>query len=147
MSQAALAFGSSADSESSVYRTIGMAGIEGFAEGFMAGGILAGISQTLACGFRLLSKLGIASGRKGGINLGKLKILSPNNTSNPNIGGTLIKYQNKVRIDVEIGQLLHAHTSATGRAHIPAGTIVATIRSIVRRRLRRIRRSHRRQLR
>ena len=85
--------------------------IDGFADGFMTGGIMAGASQVVSGGFKVAAKMGVSTGRKGGIELSRdIKVLSPNNVKSTwDQGGTLVKIGNLFRIDVGHRTLLHVH--------------------------------------
>ena len=80
---------------------------DGFVDGAMWGGIMAGGSKIASHGMHKLAEKGV--GRAGVKQIGKVKILSPNRLKNPNGGGTLIKFGKNIRIDVELGELLHCH--------------------------------------
>ncbi len=58
-----------------------------------------------------------------------MKIWSPNAAGNPNVGGTLVKFGNYNRFDVEAGRMLHVAWKIFGNKvnHIPFGTIVSGI--------------------
>ena len=100
--------------------------LEGAANGFMWGGIFAGTAQLVSAGFKIAANMGAATGRKGGIQLFKnIKVLSPNNSSFYENGGTLIKFGKNLRLDVGSKTLLHAH--AFGFNHIPIGTSLASL--------------------
>ncbi len=105
----------------------GKAAIDGFSNGFVAGGIMAGGSQVISAGFKLATNLGVAGGNTSGINLSNnIKILSPNaNYHTKDIGGTIFKIGNNFRIDVGSKTLLHAHSF--GLEHIPFGVISSGI--------------------
>ena len=100
--------------------------IEGFANGFMMGGITAGASQIISGGFKIAASLGAQTGKSGGLALGKVKVLSPDAAWHQNNGGTLIKFGNAMRIDVGSHTLLHAHFFNMSQ-HLPIGTIGAGI--------------------
>ena len=55
--------------------------------------------------------------------MGNVKIWSPNNAGNPNIGGTLVKFGKYNRFDVEAGRGLHMAWIMFGSKinHIPLG--------------------------
>ena len=94
--------------------------VDGFASGFMWGGIFAGGAQTISAilKFSRSGKL-IFGGEQlqlfkpnnfSGKTLGKIKIWSPNGLNNPNSGGTLFKIGKTFRLDFEAGkQLFHTH--------------------------------------
>lgn len=75
----------------------------------MAGGIAAGASQVASGGFEIAAKLGVQTGKSGGIKVGNSKILSPDAAWNKNNGGTLLKVGKTFRIDVGSNTLLHMH--------------------------------------
>ena len=76
---------------------------DGFAGGFMIGGIMAGTSMALSSGFRIAAKSGVRTGKKGGIGKeGVFKILSPDRiAADGNSGGTLFKIGKTFRVDVD----------------------------------------------
>ena len=81
---------------------------DGFVDGAMWGGIMGGGSKLASRGMKKLAEHGV--GRDGLVKVGKLRLLSPNSLKNEeHIGGTIIKYGKTLRIDVEIGELLHCH--------------------------------------
>ena len=93
---------------------------DGFASGFMWGGIFAGGAQTISAILKFSRSGTLILGGKqlqlfkpnnfSGKTLGKLKIWSPNGLNNPNSGGTLFKIGKTFRIDFEAGkQLFHTH--------------------------------------
>ena len=110
--------------------------LNGAVDGFMWGGIFAGGSQILSAGFKGMAKLGIPTGRKGGI--AKTGILSPDKLrSAENIsrieqrgqafydyGGTILKVGKYAHVDVSTKSFLHLHLWFTD-AHLPLGTILA----------------------
>ena len=98
----------------------------GLADGFMWGGIFAGGAQILSGAMKITRN--ISSGFNG-FKMGKMKIWSPNSATNPNIGGTLLKFGKFNRIDTEVGQLLHIHLRIFGYKlnHLPLGTVLAGI--------------------
>jgi len=98
---------------------------DGFASGFMLGGIMAGASMVISSGFRLIARLGVTPGIRGGkyINKAKtIKMLSPDSVTNKlfkakdfpkgilprtevgvNVGGgTLIKIGKVFRLDSDL---------------------------------------------
>ena len=109
----------------------------GLASGFMWGGIFAGGAQILSAGFKGLAKLGVATGKNGGIfksgwfSPDKIKgkhfldYLKAQGQSFRDYGGTIMKFGNFVHIDVSTKSLLHL--AAFGYKHIPIGTILAGI--------------------
>ena len=111
---------------------------EGLVDGFMWGGIFAGGSQILSAGFKGLAKLGVATGKNGGIaNSG---LFSPNRLKNAaeiakiaqkgqkfyDYGGTIFKIGKYLHLDVSTKSFLHLHLWFTA-AHLPLGTILAGI--------------------
>ena len=112
--------------------------LEGAVDGFMWGGIFAGGAQILSAGFQGLAKLGVATGRAGGI--AKTGILSPDKLRTPasiskiasrgqkfyDYGGTILKFGKYAHIDVSTKSLLHLHLWVA-QAHLPLGTIGAGI--------------------
>ena len=102
----------------------------GFVDGFMWGGIFSGGAQILSGGFKVATKLGVSTGRKGGINIGKfIKILSPNSIKFYENGGTILKISEFLRLDVGSKTLLHLHFLRFN--HIPIGTIISTILGVI----------------
>ena len=107
----------------------------GIADGFMWGGIFAGGAQILSGGFKALAKLGVATGRSGGIAhsgwmspdkiKGKpfLDNLKAQGQVFRDYGGTIMKFGKIAHIDVSTKSLLHL--AAFGFEHIPIGTIMA----------------------
>ncbi len=85
--------------------------VDGFANGFMAGGIMVGSSQILSGGFKIAANAGISTGRNGGLAISnKVRILSPNHRKAYEAGGTLLKIGSKyknIRFDVGSKSLLH----------------------------------------
>jgi hypothetical protein len=78
---------------------------DGFASGFMTGGLFAGGSQALSAVMNVSAKMGASATVAG-----KFKFWSPNSLDNPNLGGTLFKIGKTLRFDVEAGkQLFHTH--------------------------------------
>lgn len=76
---------------------------DGFASGFLFGGIMAGASMVISSGFKATAKLGVLTGRKGGIGKdGIFKVLSPDQIARDgNGGGTLFKIGKIFRIDFD----------------------------------------------
>ena len=96
------------------------------ANSYMWGGIFSGGSQILSGGFRVASKMGVTTGRRGGISLGRnIKILSPDKNNWFGAGGTIIKFGNTLRIDVGIQWGLHIHLLKFN--HFPIGSWLAGI--------------------
>ena len=116
----------SGDSFSTVVQKSANAAVDGFADGFMAGGIVAGAAQVASGGFKIAANLGAETGKKGGIKLGNAKILSPDAVWHENNGRTLLKIGETFRIDVGSNTLLHMHLR-NGSSHIQIGTIGAGI--------------------
>lgn len=105
--------------------------VNGFADGFMAGGITAGGSQILSSGFKVAANAGVPTGRNGGLTIGnKVRILSPNHPQAYEAGGTLLKigskYQN-IRFDVGVKSLFHMNIQLAKRVnyHVPLGTLAS----------------------
>ncbi len=99
---------------------------DGIADGFMWGGIFSGGAQIVSGAFKIAANMGVATGRKSGIKLSKnIKILSPNNASFYENGGTLLKIGKNLRIDVGSQSLLHMHLLKFN--HIQIGTISSSI--------------------
>ena len=98
----------------------------GLADGFMWGGIFAGSAQILSGAFKIAANAGVATGRKGGIQLTKnIKILSPNNVKFYENGGTLLKIGKNFRFDVGSQTLLHIHLLKFN--HVPLGIILSSL--------------------
>ena len=101
--------------------------IDSFADGFMAGGIMAGGSQILSSGFKVAAKAGVATGRNGGLTIGnKIRVLSPNSLQAHEAGGTLLKIGSKyknIRFDVGCTSLFHMNIQLckTANYHLPIG--------------------------
>ena len=116
----------SGDNLSTVVRKSAKAAVDGFADGFMAGGITAGVSQVASGGFKIAAKLCAKTGKSGGIKIGNSKVLSPDAAWHKNNGGTLLKVGKTFRIDVGSNTLLHMHIPKVS-SHIQIGTIGAGI--------------------
>ena len=116
----------SGDNFSMIAQKSAKAALNGFADGFMAGGIAAGASQVASGGFKIAVKLGAKTGKNGGIKIGNTKILSPDAAWHRNNGGTLLKVGKTFRIDVGSNTLLHMHLPNVS-SHIQIGTIGAGI--------------------
>ena len=99
---------------------------DGLASGFMWGGIFAGTAQVLSGAMSITRSL---APNFNGSKIGNTKLWSPNAASNSNIGGTLIKFGNYNRFDVETVRMLHVAWKIFGSKinHIPFGTITAGI--------------------
>lgn len=107
---------------------------DGIADGFMWGGIFAGGAQILSGGFKGLAKLGVPTGRNGGLAhsgwlspdkiKGKsfLDHLKANGQFFRDYGGTILKFGN-IHLDVSTKRLLHL--AAFGFDHFPIGTVIA----------------------
>ena len=121
-------------------KKIFQAAFNGFSDGFMAGGMMFGGSQVASVGFKKAVEFGAKTGRKGGIYLNsKIKILSPNSKSFREIGGTIIKFGENIRLDVGGETLLHLHIFSTKVLkkmpdiwrrivdHIPIGKILSSL--------------------
>ena len=126
----------SGDSLGIILRKSANAAVDGFSQGFMYGGIMAGSSQLLSAGFEKAAEYGVPTGRKGGFQIREnLRVFSPDSIKraknhNTNNGGTLIKIgseKNNIRIDVGSHTSLHMHLPGSGSKHIPIGTIVSSI--------------------
>lgn len=126
---------------------------DGFASGFMFGGIMAGCSMTISSGFRIAAKSGVPTGRGSGIGKdGIFKILSPDRIASDNQGGgTLIKIGRKFHIDVDtriiahnnplkLANFLHMHLpNFSGNipallipgGHIPIGIYTSSIFAVI----------------
>ena len=100
--------------------------LDGLASGLMWGGIFAGAAQTIAGSMKITRAL---KPNFDGFKIGKLKIWSPNITTNENIGGTILKIGKFNRIDSEITRMLHLHIRIFGYKinHIPIGTILSSL--------------------
>ena len=102
---------------------------DGFANGFMTGGIMAGGSQAISSGFKIAANAGVPTGRNGGIKIGnKVRVLSPNHPKGMEPGGTLLKIGSKyknIRFDVGTKSLFHMNIqfSKTTNFHIPIGIL------------------------
>ena len=110
---------------------------DGLASGFMWGGIFAGGAQILSAGFKGLAKLGVPTGKSGGI--ARTGIMSPDKLRTADgiakianrgqkfydYGGTILKFSKFAHIDVSTKSLLHL--AALGYQHIPIGTVLAGI--------------------
>ena len=116
----------SRDSFSTVVQKSARAAVDGFADGFMTGGITAGASQIASGGFKIAASLGAKTGRSGGIKFGNIRALSPDAVWQKNNGGTLLKIGKTFRIDVGSNTLLHMHLPKYP-SHIQIGTIGAGI--------------------
>ena len=112
--------------------------LSGAVDGFMWGGIFSGGAQILSGGFKGLAKLGVATGKNGG--LFKSGILSPNRLKTTkeiasiaakgqkfyDYGGTIFKFGKYLRIDVSTKSFLHLHILGIYK-HIPLGVIISGI--------------------
>ena len=100
--------------------------VNGISDGIMWGGIFAGAGQMLSGAMKITRAL---APNFNGIQLGNVKLWSPNAATNPNAGGTLLKIGKFNRLDAEIGNMLHIHLKLFGHAfnHIPIGMIVGGI--------------------
>ena len=100
--------------------------LNGIADGFMWGGIFAGAGQVLSGAMKITRTL---APNFNGVQIGKVKLWSPNAAGNPNTGGTLIKFGRFNRIDSEIGNMIHIHLKLLGRAinHFPIGMIAGGV--------------------
>ena len=101
--------------------------VEGFVNGFMTGGIMAGSSQILSSGFRVVTNAGVSTGRNGGLTIGnKVRVLSPNHPKAYEAGGTLLKIGSKyknIRFDVGSKSLFHMNIQVAKSVnyHLPIG--------------------------
>lgn len=61
--------------------------------------------------------------------IGKVKLWSPNTAVNANTGGTIIKFGKFIRIDSEIGNMIHLHLKLLGHKinHFPIGMIIGGV--------------------
>ena len=88
--------------------------------------VSAGSAQILSGAFKIAANAGVATGRKGGIQLTKnIKILSPNNVKFYENGGTLLKIGKNFRFDVGSQTLLHIHLLKFN--HVPLGIILSSL--------------------
>lgn len=94
---------------------------DGFASGFMWGGIIAGAANALSGALTITRAI---SPGFNGANVGGLRIWSPNSATNPHYGGTLIKIGKYFRLDTEPALGLHFHMALTGRMHIPLSWLI-----------------------
>ena len=123
----------SGDSFSTVVEKSAKAAVDGFADGFMTGGIMAGGSQILSSGFKVAANAGVQTGRNGGLTIGnKVRVLSPNHPQAHEAGGTLLKIGSKyknIRIDVGSKSLLHMNIQLAKAAnyHISVGIFGAGV--------------------
>ena len=81
--------------------------VDGFASGFMTGGIMAGASQVVSSGFKVAAKASVKAGKEvsSGIKVTKnVKILSPDKLYHKTNGGTLVKIGKVFRVDVNSKQ-------------------------------------------
>ena len=105
--------------------------VNGFASGFMIGGVMAGGSQVLSGAFKVAAKVGVPTGRNGGLTVGKnLRVLSPNHPQAYEAGGTLLKIGSKyrnIRFDVGSKSLFHMNIqlAKTANYHLPIGILGA----------------------
>ena len=108
-----------------IINDVGDATVDGFSDGFMVGGVVAGSTQIISGGFKVATNLGVKGGKNSGIVINEnIKILSPNaKFHTKDVGGTLINYNNSVRLDVGSSSLLHMY--GFGYNHIPFGTVVS----------------------
>ena len=96
----------------------------------MTGGIMAGASQAISGGFKMVAKATVNAGKKvSGIRLTKnIKVLSPDKLYHNTNGGTLLKIGKSLRVDVNSQTLLHMHfPGAFSSTHFPIGIIGAGI--------------------
>ena len=111
--------------------------VDGFASGFMTGGIMAGASQVVSSGFKVADKASVKAGKEvsSGIKVTKnVKILSPDKLYHKTNGGTLVKIGKVFRVDVNSKTMLHAHFPGPfAKKHFPLGVIASGIYGGVRR--------------
>ena len=100
--------------------------LNGIADGFMWGGIFAGAGQVLSGAMRITRTL---APEFNGVQIGRVKLWSPNSAGNQHIGGTLIKFGRFNRIDSEIGNMIHIHLKLLGHTidHFPIGMIAGGV--------------------
>lgn len=107
------------------------AAVDGFADGFMTGGIMAGGSQILSSGFKVAANAGVPTGRNGGLTIGdRVRVLSPNHPQAYEAGGTLLKIGSKyrnIRFDVGSNSMFHMNIqlAKTANYHLPIGMVGA----------------------
>ena len=107
--------------------------VDGFANGVMTGGVMAGGSQALSSGFNVAAKAGVPTGRNGGLTIGKdVRVLSPNHPKAFETGGTMLKIESKyknIRFDVGSKSLFHMNIQLSKAAnhHLPIGIFGAGI--------------------
>ncbi len=107
----------SGDSLGIILRKSANAAVDGFSQGFMYGGIMAGSSQLLSAGFEKAAEYGVPTGRKGGFQIREnLRVFSPdsikrakNQNHNTN-NGTLIKIGSKKTISALMLVRIHHST-------------------------------------
>ena len=111
--------------------------VDGFVSDFMTGGIMAGTSQVVSSGFKVVAKASVKAGKKvsSGIKVTKnIKLLSPDKLYHKTNGGTLIKIGKVFRVDVNSETMLHAHFPGPfAKKHFPIGVIASGIYGGVRR--------------
>ena len=89
---------------------------DGFASGFMWGGIISGAPNVLSGALTITRAM---SPGFNGANVGTVRFWSPNSASNSHYGGTLVKFGKYFRLDTEPALGLHFHMALTGKMHIP----------------------------
>lgn len=94
---------------------------DGFASGFMWGGIISGASNVLSGALTITRAM---SPGFNGANVGNVRFWSPNSASNPHYGGTLVKFGKYFRLDTEPALGLHFHMAITGKMHIPVSWLI-----------------------
>ena len=94
---------------------------DGFASGFMWGGIISGASNVLSGALTITRAM---SPGFNGANVGTVRFWSPNSASNPHYGGTLVKFGKYFRLDTEPALGLHFHMALTGKMHIPVSWLI-----------------------
>lgn len=99
---------------------------DGLASGYMWGGIFAGTAQMVSGAMSITRSL---APQFNGFKIGSVKIWSPNGATNPNIGGTIIKFGRWNRFDAEYSRMIHVAWTVFGHNlnHIPIGTVLAGI--------------------
>jgi len=99
---------------------------DGLASGYMWGGIFAGTAQMVSGAMSITRSL---APHFNGFKFGNVKIWSPNHATNPNIGGTIIKFGQWNRFDAEYSRMIHVAWTVFGHNlnHIPIGTVLAGI--------------------
>ena len=94
---------------------------DGFASGFMWGGIISGAPNVLSGALTITRAM---SPGFNGANVGTVRFWSPNSASNSHYGGTLVKFGKYFRLDTEPALGLHFHMALTGKMHIPVSWLI-----------------------